>query len=357
MKNNPILSSLKNLILYLVFWLIITVLQLNILNFAGQTNWRITILDSLVFNFILGGFGLFFWYPAKYISIEKSSIQKVLFSHLVSAVLVTVVWLALGFFIMQQIFNEESYSSFFRESLPWRFLIGLLLYFVLTVFYYVFIYYQSLQEKLLEEARLKSLVMESELKSLKLQLNPHFIFNSLNSISALTDINASKAKEMILKLAEFLRHTLINNERQFNTLDEELKTVRIYLEIEKIRFSEGSNGQDKFIYTEEIEEKCKSISVPSMILQPLFENVIKHAVYESFEPVHIKFKCNLINDYLRISLENNFEPAGSSAKGAGIGINNIRNRLELIYARKNLLEINKTNNLFRVDVFIPLAQS
>ena len=357
MKNNPILSSLKNLILYVLFWHIVTVLQLNILNFAGYSDWQMTITDAVVFNLILCGFGLFFWYPAKYISIEKSSIQKVLFSHLVSAVLVTVVWLALGFFIMQQIFNEESYRSFFRESLPWRFIIGLLLYFVLTVFYYVFIYYQSLQEKTIEESKLKNLVMESELKSLRFQLNPHFIFNSLNSISALTDINASKAKEMILKLAEFLRYTLTNNEKQFNTLSEELKSVKIYLEIEQIRFSGGPDGKDKFTYTEEIDDKCLSTQVPAMILQPLFENVIKHAVYESIEPIHIKLKCSFVDDNLKISLENNYEHSGSTAKGAGIGINNIRNRLELIYGRKNLLEVNKTNNLFRVNLYIQLAQS
>ncbi len=355
MKNNPILSSFKNLILYVLFWHVITVLQLNILNFAGYSNWRVTLLDTVVFNLILCGFGLFFWYPAKYISFETSSHIKIILSHLLTALLVTVVWLTFGFFIMQLIIDDKSYTAFFNKSLPWRFLIGLLIYCVLTAFYYVFIYYQSLQEKITEESKLKNLVTEAELKSLKFQLNPHFIFNSLNSISALTDINASKAKEMVIKLAEFLRYTLTNNEKQLNPLSEELKSVKLYLEIEQIRFSGGLDGKDKFTYTESIDDKCLSTQVPAMILQPLFENVIKHAVYESIEPIHIKLKCSFVDDNLKISLENNYEFSGSTTKSTGIGLNNIRNRLELIYGRKNLLEVIKTENRFVVNLFIPAA--
>jgi LytS/YehU family sensor histidine kinase len=213
------------------------------------------------------------------------------------------------------------------------------------------IYYSEFRDKESRESELKNLVTEAELKSLKFQINPHFIFNSLNSMSALTTINPEKAREMILKLADFLRYTLANNERQQNTLREELKNIKLYLDIEKIRF------EDKFDFTEDISMPCLDTKVPNMILQPLFENAIKHAVYETLDKVTIKLCCAPDNGYMRISLENNFDPgAKSSRPGTGVGLANIKNRLQLIYGRDNLIEIKKEESLFKVTLFIPATE-
>ena len=120
-------------------------------------------------------------------------------------------------------------------------------------------------------------------------------------MSALTTIDATKARSMILKLAEFLRYTLVNNDRQKNKLSEELNNIKLYLEIEKIRF------EDKFDYAENVSPESNDELVPNMILQPLFENAIKHAVYESLETVTLKFTSFVQNNFLNISLENNFD--------------------------------------------------
>jgi LytS/YehU family sensor histidine kinase len=228
-----------------------------------------------------------------------------------------------------------------------RVIIGFLHYFLLTSFYYIVIYYSSFQEKIIKEKELKNLVTEAELKSLKFQINPHFVFNALNSMSALTEIDPKRAKQMIIKLADFLRYTLANNDRQKNSLTEELRNIKLYLEIEKIRF------EDKFEYVEEIHPECKNIEIPSMILQPLFENAIKHAVYETFNIVTIKLTCKKETDFLKITLENNFE-GESNKKGAGVGIKNIKERLRLIYSRDNLMEVKKDNGNFMVNIYIPI---
>lgn len=166
-------------------------------------------------------------------------------------------------------------------------------------------------------------------------------------MSALTAIDPGKAKKMILKLADFLRYTLATNDNQKNKLKDELKNIKLYLEIEKIRF------EDKFEFAEEINEECLNLLVPNMILQPLVENAIKHAVYESINKVTLKLSCKCENNFMIISLENNFEDETGSLNGTGIGLKNIRKRLEIIYNQNDLMEIQKKENLFKIILKIP----
>ena len=272
-------------------------------------------------------------------------------THFGGGLLISVVWMVLGYFSVISIISDtESYGDFFITTIKSRFIIGILYYFLLTAFYYVVIYYSGFQERLIKETELKNLVTEAELKSLKFQINPHFIFNSLNSMSALTEIDPKKAKQMIIKLADFLRYTLANNDRQKNTLNEELKNIKLYLDIEKIRFEE------KFIYVEDLHEECGKTEIPSMILQPLFENAIKHAVYETLDAVTIKLTCFKQDDFLKITLCNNFE-GESHKKGAGVGLKNIKDRLKLIYQQDNLMEVKKENDKFTVNIFIPIQKT
>lgn len=348
MNNNPILENFKNFYLYLIFWIIISAINFILIYIGQNINLKTALIDSLIFNFLLAGLGLSFWFPAKYISFEKNKAAKIFFNHVISGILTASLWLFLGYFIISNIIsNSETYNNFFFNTLSWRFLIGILFYFLITTFYYVIIYYKGFQERIIHESELKNLVTEAELRSLKFQINPHFIFNSLNSMSALTTINPDKAKSMILNLADFLRYTLANNENQKNKLSEELKNIKLYLEIEKIRF------EDKFEFIDEIDPLCFDCYVPNMILQPLVENAIKHAVYESIEKVTLKLSCKKEDNFIKIFLENNFEDETSSSKGTGIGLQNIKKRLEIIYDQKNLINIQKDKNIFTVEIKIP----
>jgi LytS/YehU family sensor histidine kinase len=282
---------------------------------------------------------------------DNVSISRIILSHVVGYILVNTFWLLLGYFItLAFIFDRLDYDSFFLSTLKQRITIGFLHYFLLTSFYYIVIYYSTLQEKIIKEKELKNLVTEAELRSLKFQINPHFIFNALNSISALTEIEPKRAKQMIIKLADFLRFTLANNDKQKNSLIEELRNIKLYLDIERIRF------EDKFEFVEEIEDDCKNADIPSMILQPLFENAIKHAVYETLNTVIIKLSCKHERKYLKITLQNNFE-GESHKKGASVGLKNISERLRLIYGRDNLLEVQKNDNEFIVNIFIPTEKN
>jgi len=351
MSGNPILQRPKNFFLYLIFSSILVFVYFNLVIYDSKISQITAITDLIIFNLLLSGFGLSFWFSAKYLSIENVNISKIIISHIVGYVLVTIIWLLIGYFANLSLTNDKlEYDSFFIGTLKQRIIIGFLHYFLLTSFYYIVIYYSSFQEKIIKEKELKNLVTEAELKSLKFQINPHFVFNALNSMSALTEIDPKRAKQMIIKLADFLRYTLANNDRQKNSLSEELKNIKLYLDIEKIRF------EDKFEFVEQIDETCRNIEIPSMILQPLFENAIKHAVYETLDKVTIGLNCKAIEGYLKISLSNNFE-GESHKKGAGVGLRNIRERLALIYHQDNLLEVKKENGTFTVNIFIPLDKN
>ncbi len=348
--ENPILENVKNLYVYILFWIFITLIYIVLLHWGSQVALGIVILDGVVSFSLLGGLGLSAWYSVKYLQLDNSRSSKLIFSHVLSGLMAAAVWLLLSYSVLIFVLNgEATFESFFFNTLPWRFLIGLLFYFMITLFYYIFIISKNLQEKNLKEKELKNLITEAELRSLKFQINPHFIFNSLNSISALTDIDKERSKTMVQRLADFLRYSLQNSNRDKNSLDEEIKTVELYLSIEKTRFG------DKFEFAKNVDETTLEMMIPTMILQPLFENAIKHAVYEAINKIFIKLECKKDNEMLKITVENNFDSESVSSKGTGLGLKIIKSRLELFYNRNDLFKFEKNNELFRVTMWIPLS--
>ncbi len=345
---HPFFKNKTSFAIYGMVWVIIAVLHTLVLIYFASLKFSTSLLDSMVFNALYFFLGIALWYPTKFIDFEHSSISTIFINHTLGAAITTGIWVGLGYFILASSFVQDSYTLFLKSSLVWRVVIGLLFYTIIISVNYLIIYYNNFREKLKQESELNSLVKEAELRTLKYQINPHFIFNSLNSISSLTISDPEKAREMTINLSTFLRGTLSNNETQKTKLEEELKNVNLYLSIERVRF------EGKFELEEEISDDCKKVEVPNMILQPLFENAIKHGVYESLDLVKINLNCRKEKEYLRITVSNNYDKDAAPRKGEGIGLKNIRSRLQLIYNRDNLLRVNKTDNEFNVDVFIPL---
>lgn len=346
---NPFIKNKRLLTIYLIVWFSIFLSHIIILSWFLSIEIYPAFIDSVIFNGLYIFLGLSIWYTVNFNSLDIYSLPKIFINHIVSAFISTGLWILIGYYFTKNILiHDKNYLEFLHKSLIWRFIIGMMFYSVLVAIDYVMIYYNNFQEKLLREAELNALIKEAELKSLKYQINPHFIFNSLNSISALTLSNPQKAQEMTIKLSSFLRNTLSKNEHQKNKLGDEINYSKLYLDIEKVRFG------DKFDFIEEIDPRWKNIEIPSMILQPLFENAIKHGVYESLDKVIIRLKCSNENEYIKITVENNYDPETVPRKGEGIGIKNIQNRLKLTYNQDNLVTIEKLNNLFRVNIFIPV---
>ncbi len=303
--------------------------------------------DSLVFNVFFAFIGLSLWYVVRFNNHESSPFYRILLSNILAALFLIGFWIITGNALLRVIIDDEIYLEFSKESLPWRIVSGLFYYAIFTLMYYIIVFQQNLTEKVREEEKLKTTIKEVELNALKAQINPHFLFNSLNSINALTIANPEKARQMTVKLSDYLRYTINNKKEHITRLKEELENAKRYLEIEKIRFG------DKLIYTMDIESGCEELRIPSLILQPLLENAIKHGVQPSIEGVEINLKIVSIQDHLQLELRNGFDKEGKSMKGTGTGIRNISERLTLLYKRNDLMKIEKMETHFVVNLNIP----
>jgi len=322
------------------------------LNYYQDIDLLASLTDSAVFNIILAIIGFNMWYVLRFSVRENLSTPDMIINHLLTAASMIGLWLASGYFIVAALeSNQEDYLEFLNSSLPWRAIIGVFFYLVFILLYYISLYYEDLQQKLKIESRLNNLVKEAELNALKAQINPHFLFNSLNSISSLTMTNPEKAQEMVIKLSDFLRYSLSHNRNEKTTLRNELENTERYLDIEKVRFGK------RLKYISNVEASSFEVQIPNMILQPLFENAIKHGVYNSVEEVLVELNCGIKDGFLHIRLTNDFDPEAARPKGEGIGLQNIRNRLQLIYQRNDLFEINMGKIEFEALLKIPIFNS
>lgn len=346
--SNPILERIKHVYIYLIVWIIIALIQTLLIIFSTELPFHVAVTDSLVFNIIYAVLAVTIWFPIRYSNPEGKLSLRIALTYLVVGLLIITGWLYLGYMILKIVLvSNETYFTFLNDSFIARLATGILYYGVTLLIYHLIIYNKELEAKKLSEANLNLLVKESELSVLRSQLNPHFLFNSLNSISSLTISDPDTARDMIIKLSEFLRYALKHGEREKTRLAEEIKNIELYLQIEKIRFGE------KLVFEKNISGECDEGLIPNMILQPLFENAVKHGVYESTEPITIRMKCKGSKEGMRLDISNNFDPNQVSRKGAGIGLKNVKNRLQLIYGRDDLVRVEKSENEFHVRLLIP----
>lgn len=347
--KHPILSG-SGYKLYALIWLIVIVVHGAVLYFYYDFSLTISIADSLIYNLIFGSIAPGFWFIVTFGGLNKDELS-LLGTHLGAASLTIILWLSTSAYILKALFiNDTQYIDFLSSVTIWRVIIGALFYSISILIFYLIKYYQDMQKRMNHELELQNLLKDSELRMLKSQINPHFIFNSLNSISALTESMPMKAREMVIKLSDFLRYSLGKDNSELNSLDQEIKNATLYLEIEKIRFG------DKLIFEKEVSSECAETKVPNLILQPLFENAIKFGIYDSLEPVTIQLRCESQVDMLHVIISNNFDPTSIPSKGVGIGLENVKRRMSLVYGRGDLVAVDKRNGEFIVTLKIPLIQ-
>lgn len=226
---------------------------------------------------------------------------------------------------------------------------GILILFFALVFFLMQVY-EDLTRRRKEEADLRLLIREAEIKALKSQINPHFLFNSLNSISALTTFDAARARSMLVKLSDFMRYSLKMDYKALTTFEKELENMKRYLEIEKVRF------EDRLTFLIETDEECLTAQLPNLALQPILENAVKYGVYENQTETCITLRAIGGPSNLSVTIQNNYDPTAHTRKGAGIGQENLRRRMELIYRRSDLIQIRSSKYLYSVTLNFPQPQ-
>jgi two-component system sensor histidine kinase AlgZ len=192
---------------------------------------------------------------------------------------------------------------------------------------------------------------DAELRALKAQINPHFLFNSLNSITALTATDPVRAREMCIRLSDFLRSTLGLGERASIPWREELQLARTYLEVEQVRF--GARLQVEM----DVDDACSECLVPPLVLQPLIENAVKHGIATLVDGGTITVEGRVNDGLLEVSVENGFDPDSPVPRRSGLGLRNVRNRLATRFGDVAHLSAQATENRFRAELVVPCRKA
>jgi two-component system, LytTR family, sensor kinase len=346
--RHPVLGNRVRFIVWWLVWLFLGLGQ-SLLNYYAYGSFaEINILDSLLSMLIYSGIALSLWYPFSFFNKEKAKPLSLVSNLVASGAISVTLWVLITKLIMTLVMPQQNnFADYWDATFPYRIGTGVFIYGLLILTYFLFVTLYNLSEKNAREAKLESLVKETELKMLRSQINPHFLFNSLNSISSLTITDPEKARTMVIKLSDFMRYALSRKDEQPVSLSGELENLRLYLDIEKVRFGE------RLVTEEYIDGSCLGVKVPVMILQPLYENAVKHGVYESISRVTIRTEAKVRDGFLTITISNNYENGTSSVKGTGTGLFNVSRRLELFYGKKASFITKKENGIFTVTIYIP----
>jgi hypothetical protein len=225
--------------------------------------------------------------------------------------------------------------------------LGVVLYGLCSVANYLAIAIDRARDLETRELQAKLTARDAELRLLRTQVDPHFLFNSLNSISALTAIDAKAAREMTLQLAEFFRRTLRLEATGRVTLEAELEMIRHYLAIEQVRFG------DRLAWSEQVEDEARECLLPPLLLQPLVENAIKHGVACRLEGGTVRLSAVRAASLLRIQVENERGDDHPARPGTGHGLASVRERLAQAYAHEASASWREEDGMFRVDLVLP----
>ncbi len=346
--KHPVLENRVRQLIWWLVWLLLALGQSVLFYYVYGSFITVSLVDSIISLLIYSGIALSLWYPFQFFNSAEKQVSVQISNIIISGAITISLWILITKLIMTSILPEgNNYTEYWTTTLPYRVGAGVFIYGLVILTYYLFVSLTNLSEKNAKAAKLESLVKETELKMLRSQINPHFLFNSLNSISSLTITDPEKAREMVVKLSEFMRYALSRKDEQPVTLQNEMENLRLYLDIEKVRFGE------KLITEETIEQKCLNFKIPVLLLQPLYENAVKYGVYESTEPVKIITEARIIDGYIEIIIKNNYDSSPRQSIGTGTGLLNVTRRLELFYGNKASIATTKENGIFTTRLYIP----
>jgi two-component system, LytTR family, sensor kinase len=346
MARSP-LSTGKFLLIFISWWGIWGFLQTDLLISFGLRAMT-AFSDSLVSNTLVALSCGFLSNNMQYYLPKKERYWYIL---LISLALSGIILLACKAILVPLLGGHSdgaAYTQFFSRSWPVRFDIVFLQVGCMAILSVLWYSSEEEQENRQRRNDAERLAKEAELFKLRQQLAPHFLFNSLNSISALIGSRPEQARKMIQQLSDFLRGNLKKEDQQWVPLSEEIQYLELYLDIEKVRF--GHRLSTIII----CDDDCLERKLPPMLLQPIVENAIKFGLYDTTEAVTISIRAWLDGKFVRIEVSNPFDPETSRPKkGTGFGLTSIQRRLYLIFARPDLMETRVDNNLFTTIVRIP----
>jgi two-component system LytT family sensor kinase len=342
--TTSVTTGLRFRVIFISWWLVWTAIQTMVISSYGNAITQ-SLADSFLCNLLLAACCMLVINNMKFYLPQKERYWYLL----IMSVVLSSLWLVIVKFVLRFLFkSDQQYLVFLDLSIYIRFVIGFLMIGCMAIMSLLWYTLQEQQEAERRKEQAEQMTKDAELLKLRQQLQPHFLFNSLNSISALAGSQPEKARHMIQQLSDFLRGTLKRDEQQSVSLEEELHHLQLYLDIEKVRF--GSRLQTDI----QVAEGVKKMMIPALLLQPIVENAIKFGLYDTTGEVMITLHAATKDQQLALTITNPFdEETAVSTQGTGFGLASIQRRLYLLFARHDLLNTSKTANIFTTTLLIP----
>src|SRR6266481_2011856 len=347
---HPILGHMRQLGLYLLAWIPLAVLLLYLLASPGGISLPQAIGMVLPLCLIYAFMCLSAWYSCRGAPLGTSTFSRLALTHLLAALVISGIWVLIARGLASVLASLQMFRGLdqrFAPDYPLLFASGVMIYLLAVALHYLLLSVEHARELEKREIQARVLARDSELKALKAQVNPHFLFNSLNSISALTSIDAGRARDMCILLADFLRMTLGLGEKALVPLREELELLRRFLAIEKVRLGE------RLHVDAHIEAQAETCLLPPLLLQPLVENAIIHGVATLPTGGTVRLSAECSGGRLHLSVENSVDPDAPAPRKGGLGLANVRLRLEARYGKDATLRATAEEELFRVTISLP----
>lgn len=345
----------------IIIWTLIALVFTTINYLSGRSEGRnsrlgVILMDN-TFRFGVWGFlsPLVFWLSSRFDFQSRSNYFRDFFAHLFGAlIIISLHFLFYGlmawFGYIRYRDESGTYWQFAQNTFLGFFYLGLLVYGLIIFACQAIIRNRRFAAEQKKSSALQAQLVQAQLQALKMQLQPHFLFNTLNSISSLVIKNPIQAQTMIAKLGDFLRMTLDFNENQMVLLNEELQFLRSYLDIEQTRFS------DKLEVVFDVREDVLNAIVPHLALQPIVENSVKHGIAQLTEGGKIEINAKKIGDKLQLQIKDNGKGNGVFQPKEKTGLSNVKARLQHLYGEEFSFEMkSEMSSATIVTIMIPLS--
>jgi len=333
---HPIFRNTTSLGAYLGLWTILAAAMAALIRIPTDLTWSQALSAAVPLCLFYAFVCLTPWYLCRAFPLGTQRVTRLIVNQLAAAILACSLWIA----VTRLLAYVLDLGPRLNPAIPQLIVVGLMLYLTSIALHYALLAVEASREAALQ-------TRDAELRALKSQINPHFLFNSLNSISALTSTDPGRAREMCVLLSDFLRKTLGLGERESITWREELELARTYLGVEQVRF--GARLQVEM----QVEDACSECQVPPLVLQPLIEHAIKHGIATMVDGGIVRLQGHVENGKLSVRVENSFDPEAPSPRRHGLGLRNVRSRLQTRFGDAARLNLAAEHDRFSAEMIFP----
>jgi two-component system sensor histidine kinase AlgZ len=357
------LSASGRLAVLGVAWTQIAGLLVALLYLGGALPLRDALALGLPIGAAYAWHGVALYYLARAVPLRETGPVQLLATHVAVAILTASLWTAVGRGLVEVMSRvgfpappagvpgpfAPSPAVAYARATPIVLGVGVLLTLLALALHYLILELEATRAAQTQalEAQLHS--RDAEVKALRAQLQPHFLYNALNSINSLIGSDPKAARRTCVQLGDLLRRILTLGPKDSIPLSEELELVEALLEIEKVRFG------DRLEYRVDVPENARAHAVPPLVLQPLVENAVTHGIAGLLDGGTVEVGGALEDEQLRLWVQNPKDPDSGSRKGTGIGLENVRRRVQALFGRDGTVRVEAGEESFRVEVLLPVA--